>query len=273
MDSKHTTITMGSMGGDKFDGFDDGFGTENVDQPASLQFQSFDDDAGRASGFADVVEEEPMLDEPSDDYNPESEYPMYRLNFYRQYFNIETTEIVSRIRRALLPIGVDFLDSIHSKPDLYGPFWTVTTLVFLVGVCGNINDRINGRVPTTGSEFEKISAAASFLYMYHTAVPFLLWLYARTKMQNVKISLVEFLCLFGYSNIIYVPVACLSIIQHPWVRWFACSVGFLVSTWLLVQSLRPVMRQDKMNLPILLVVVFAQLGFAFLLLLYFFAHD
>lgn len=275
--NKDTTIDMSavsSRGGFDDFGDDDGFGSTQAGQESSLQFQSFDDDSLGGDAFAGNPDEEPMLDEPvQDDFNPDSEYPIYRLNFYRKYFNVETKEVGARLRRAVFPLRVDFLDSVHSKPDLYGPFWTVTTLVFLVGVCGNINDRISGRVPATGSEFEKISAAASFLYTYHSGIPFLLWLYARTRMEKVDVSLIEFICLFGYAHVIYVPVAVLCIIQHEWVRWFGCAVGFAMSTLLLYQSLMPIFRSNKRHLPILGGVLLAQIGFVAALKLYFFPQS
>lgn len=241
-------------------------------QPSSLQFQSFDDDAVAGDGFGDQPEEEPMLKEETEEYNPDFEYPMYRLNFYRKYFDVETIEVVTRLRRAAFPLNVDFLDSIHSKPDLYGPFWTVTTLVFLVGVCGNVSDRVQRRTPNTGSEFEKISAAASFLYVYHCLCPFLLWLYARTRMQGVDVSLIEFGCLYGYANVIFIPVAILSIIDNFYLRMAACLLGLAGSTLLLYQSLMPVFRRSSASLPIMGGITIGQIGLTASLMFYFFSY-
>lgn len=250
---------------DTVDGFNNDQGA-----PQTLEFQSFDEDPGE--GFGGQPDEEPMLHEEEDDWNPETEYPMYRLNFYRKYFNVETTEVMGRLRRAAFPWKVDFLDSIHSKPDLYGPFWGVTTLVLLIGVCGSMSDRFMHRKPTSG-EFEKISAAASFLYTYHSLCPFLLWLYTRTRMQGVDVSLVEFACLYGYANTIFIPVAILSIIENYWLRIGACTVGLVFSLLLLYQSLMPLFRNNMLHLPILGAAAIGQCALALSLVFYFFAYD
>eukprot|EP00958_Prasinococcus_capsulatus_P025776 scaffold4454_cov411-Prasinococcus_capsulatus_cf.AAC.8 len=81
---------------------------------------------------------------------------------YQQYFDVDTRDVVYRIREAVLyPHRGDFLDKVrltgctcrgmtawrcclyHSdswisvSPDLYGPFWIATTLVFVTAAMGN----------------------------------------------------------------------------------------------------------------------------------------
>jgi len=42
-----------------------------------------------------------------------------------------------------VPFNRDFYALANDKPDLYGPFWIYTTLIFLVAVAGNLSAYIN----------------------------------------------------------------------------------------------------------------------------------
>lgn len=267
-------------------------GAANASTPAAasdgLEFQNFDDlDGGDEGGITGAGgdhqndmhhQRRPMLEE--DDFDPTVEYPLYRINYYRKFFNVETVEVVSRIQRSLFPIKGDFLDSIHTNPDLYGPFWVVTTLVFLISVCGNVSGKISSYMSAaelnTASEFEKISVATSVLYTYHTLGPLLVWGYTRWRMETVDLSLLELVCLVGYANTIYIPVAMVCTIPSLVVGWISVSLGFVVSTSVIIRSLWPVTRRYNVKtaaLPIFISVFVAQLALAILFKLYFFNYE
>lgn len=64
--------------------------------------------------------------------------------FPAQYFDVDTVDIVNRIQSAGWPFGAKpFLDVAAGNPDLYGPFWLCTTLVFIIGVTSNILSWLN----------------------------------------------------------------------------------------------------------------------------------
>jgi hypothetical protein len=50
------------------------------------------------------------------------------LNTYQQYFDVDTVQVVDRLRRALSVKNEMFFES-DMRPDMYGPFWLCTTLV------------------------------------------------------------------------------------------------------------------------------------------------
>ena len=66
-----------------------------------------------------------------------SSYAIYNIKRYRTYFNIDTDEVLARIFRAVaLFFKGDFFDHIGGNPDLYGPFWIASTLVFVSAAGG-----------------------------------------------------------------------------------------------------------------------------------------
>ena len=69
-----------------------------------------------------------------------SSYNFFSLSFYQQFFDVDTSDVKSRIISASVPKpGKSFFDDVlRQKPDLYGPFWICVTLVVSVAVTGNL---------------------------------------------------------------------------------------------------------------------------------------
>jgi hypothetical protein len=51
---------------------------------------------------------------------------------------VSQREVVGRITRAMMPWKQDFFESSETRPDLYGPFWILTTIIFLLSLMGNL---------------------------------------------------------------------------------------------------------------------------------------
>ncbi|KAI8476789.1 MAG: hypothetical protein J3K34DRAFT_516364 [Monoraphidium minutum] len=73
---------------------------------------------------------------PGDD-DP-SRYALWNVRRYRSFFNVDTNDVVWRVGSSFLgPFKPDFMAVTMASPDLYGPFWVATTLVFVTAVAGN----------------------------------------------------------------------------------------------------------------------------------------
>jgi hypothetical protein len=64
-------------------------------------------------------------------------------NFIGKYFNVEIEDIQNKIYFSLIPFKKGFNELVENSPDLYGPFWLYTTLIFIVGVTSNISGYLN----------------------------------------------------------------------------------------------------------------------------------
>jgi hypothetical protein len=62
----------------------------------------------------------------------------------KQYFNVTTADVTSRLLHSLVPFNPKFYDISEKTPDLYGPFWIYTTLVFIIAAAGSLAKYING---------------------------------------------------------------------------------------------------------------------------------
>ena len=64
---------------------------------------------------------------------------LWRLSFYAQFFDVDTSSVLHRCGAALWP-RANFLDVLEGNPDLYGPFWIATTVVLILFLGGTISD-------------------------------------------------------------------------------------------------------------------------------------
>ena len=51
------------------------------------------------------------------------------IDYYRQYFDITTQDVLQRILFSFIPYNDKLLQAIGDRPDLYGPFWILTTVI------------------------------------------------------------------------------------------------------------------------------------------------
>ena len=67
---------------------------------------------------------------------------LWTIGFYAQFFDVDTTAVLSRCWAALFP-RANFLDVLEGNPDLYGPFWIATTVVLILFLGGTISDWVS----------------------------------------------------------------------------------------------------------------------------------
>jgi len=82
------------------------------------------------------------------------------INYWADYFDVTENEIFDRVLTALNPQKMDLGTAARTKPDLYGPFWLCSTIVFCIFAFGNLS----GYLVNIRYNFEYISSAASFMY-------------------------------------------------------------------------------------------------------------
>ena len=82
------------------------------------------------------------------------------LEWLRIYFNVKSTDIYSRLGYSLIPFYPNFATMTEGTPDVYGPFWIYTTLVFLVAAAGSLKSFFSDTIDKSFfQEFFPIAAA------------------------------------------------------------------------------------------------------------------
>eukprot|EP01083_Nonionella_stella_P239197 837450_1 len=202
----------------------------------------------------------------------------WNIQYYQPYFDIDTTQELQRLRKALLPfISGPFIDKeLGEKPDLYGPFWITTTLAFLMAAMGNFAAYINTNEESVGQwtgDITRISEAATFLYTGSAIVPILLYIVLRT--YDVKNGLVELVSLYGYSLMPFI-ISCILCIA-PWnlFNWVVVLTAMASSVLFLTKNIyRPLSdaKKSKPGVYLLVIIGGCQFILALALKLYFFKY-
>ncbi|XP_060939938.1 protein YIPF1 [Limanda limanda] len=211
----------------------------------------------RAAGFNPSGDD----DEDTLPYDDQSELlsgqqksaPFWTFEYYQKFFDVETHHVKERILGSVLPWpGKNFVQvHIRRNPDLYGPFWICTTLVFAIAISGNISNFLQhlGKPNYKYTpEFRKVTIAATAIFTYAWLVPLALWgflLWRNNKIMNlVSYSFMEIICVYGYSLSIYIPAVVLWILPFEWLRWCTIVVALCLSGSVLVMTLWPAVRED-----------------------------
>ncbi|CAB61455.1 Protein YIP5 [Schizosaccharomyces pombe] len=169
-------------------------------------------------------------------------------------FNVETKDVVQRCIHTLIPT-VNFFDVVDDRPDLYGPFWITTTVIQALFFSNSITEyaRYATGHGTSGYSIKKLISAASIIYGYTTIIAVLLWGILVWNKCNPK--LLDCLCLYGYANIVWLPVSLatppfglLSTLASHIVKYVLTGIGLLISIVFLTRNLYPICQQAGSNL-------------------------
>ncbi|KAI0346923.1 Yip1-domain-containing protein [Trametopsis cervina] len=240
--------------------------------PEGLQFQSFlESDAREPApgvGVGNVGSRGYIPDKPG-------RTSFWQVEHYQPYFDIDTTTVLRRCYSTLIPTNTEYLATHLTPPDLYGPFWTLTTLIFCLFIFSSLASSISiylsdpaGSSPTDALEYDfgLLSIAVGLVYSYGLAVPILLWLGLR-YLGVGEWSVVETVALWGYGQFVWVPVSLLCVIPVPLVRWILIGLAFLLSAYFLTMNIYPVLAtadQKAVRLvAVLLVVLHAAIALSF----------
>lgn len=190
---------------------------------------------------------------------------IWTLEFYQQFFDVDTRLVLARIANALVPTKPpDFLMN-HDwrngasqqpssafeemdatpmrKPDMYGPFWISTTLWMTLAIVSNLMGQIdfNKEKHKDGKkwhyDFTFASVACTVIYFYCFGLGCILW--GLMKYHVLPISLVDTLCLYGYSLFVFFPVIFLCMIPISVLQWIFVFVGGAWSAAYLLFNLLP----------------------------------
>ncbi|KAI3338780.1 hypothetical protein F4824DRAFT_458743 [Ustulina deusta] len=197
---------------------------------------------------------------------------LWTLSFYAQFFDVDTSSVLARCWAALFPRD-NFLDVLEGNPDLYGPFWIATTVILILFLGGTISQYLanNGAGPFA-YDFELLSGAAGLIYGYTLVIPVVLY-GALRYFGSESANLLECWALYGYSNLIWIPVALISWSPLTILNWVFVGIGWAVSVAFLLRNLYPVLSAtDRQTSKILLVLVVAlHMGLALAIKILFFA--
>ncbi|XP_020099141.1 protein YIPF1 homolog isoform X2 [Ananas comosus] len=134
-------------------------------------------------------------------------YRMFTVAAYKPYFDVDTADVLERIRDSLFPFKGSFNEKTSDNPDLYGPFWICTTLIFVAAAIGTFVTYVAHKLQKKEWNYDinLVTWSAGLFYGYVTFVP--LALYVILKYFSAPSGLVQLWCLYGYSLFIFIPAS------------------------------------------------------------------
>ncbi|VDM97540.1 unnamed protein product, partial [Thelazia callipaeda] len=175
---------------------------------------------------------------------------IFSFEFYQQYFDIDTDQVLSRMLNSMVPkFRSNFISMyIQPFPDLWGPFWIAITLVFSTAICGNLAKYIEASGDVTnhqyGSDFRLVTGASAAIFCYIVLVPFFLYTLLWYRKSNLQYSYLDILCLYGYSLSVFIPTSILWVFQAQWFRWILIFLSVIPSVCVIVSSIWPAVKND-----------------------------
>ncbi|OAD78708.1 hypothetical protein PHYBLDRAFT_130852 [Phycomyces blakesleeanus NRRL 1555(-)] len=257
---------------------------DNYTQPATIESDGleFQDFSSSPSVNKSTGAPPPLSMRAPDFFEPQQQgssrgvgKPIWSLDYYAGFFDVDTSQVIERCVKTLYPVGDYAADTLNNQPDMYGPFWLSTTVVFLVFVCSSLAGSLAAYLAGAPHvyDFRLLSYAVFVVYTYTFLSPVLLW--GATKYYGCQPSLMEIINYYGYSLTVWVPVSLLCVLPFDYARWAFVSIGFALTAFFLVKNLYIVIsRADAKTSRILLLAILAAHGiFALTLKLAFYSYD
>ncbi|KAK6906290.1 hypothetical protein I203_100275 [Kwoniella mangroviensis CBS 8507] len=207
---------------------------------------------------------------------PDVPYSPFNLAYYQTYFDVDTNTVLKRVGMAMIPRSGFIVENCDGQIDLYGPFWTLTTLILVLYITSTLLSSITQYLQSShaSSNLPLLSTAVSVIYFYGLGLPAFLW--GATKWLGVgEWGVAEALGLYGYSMGVYIPVSLLCLIPVGILRWVLVFGGAASSGYFLVQNIYPVLASadNKMTRLLIVAVIALHGGMALAIKVLFFSNS
>ena len=116
-DDSESSFEFGEIGGDNT--------VENFGNKESLFYQNEDDDDDPF-----FVDESYFGQKKRVRRKDGSKAKVWHVEYYMQYFDIDSVDILWRCLFSLIPLNHKFADLVQGNPDLWGPFWVSDIRIF-----------------------------------------------------------------------------------------------------------------------------------------------
>jgi len=268
------------------------FGGDDADEAKPI---NFDDEQGhgdngrdrelREVGFTDKAVDAAagLLLNSGDDSSAEGTtrprrkwYNFWKPSFYQPYFDVDTKDVFARCFAGIVPFGKPFFERVQGNPDLYGPFWVTTTVLFLLAISSNFAEYIaywwEGVEEHWNYDFYKVTVAAAVFYAFLIIVPIVIWALQRFLVR-AKLTYNQVACVYGYSLTSFLIATPFCIAPIEWVRWvvilLACVISCACNTVALFRALK---HDAAKGIIVIVVAILFQAGLSLTYKLYFFSE-
>lgn len=205
------------------------------------------------------------------------------LNYYRQYFDLNTVQFFQNCISSANPISKPPADDFNHVGDLYGSIWITATLIFLLFFCNSFASLLSGwflgiDLDTLNiNYFQMIVSSINLLYGYTILTPLILYLLLKFYFKTLFLApLTKLISIYSYANLLWTPAVLLSIFRGLLVnhntldaslKWTCILVGSLLSGCSIIYKLKIYFnsifgQEDEKSLYVLISILsLAHIGF------------
>jgi hypothetical protein len=159
------------------------------------------------------------------------------ISTYKPYFDVDSTDVIARLKLAVVPFNSQFNEITEQRPDMYGPIWLLNTLVLFLVIAANHSRHASD----VKYDMELVGVAGGLIYSIALGVPFVLWLmitYFGGVTRYVKLA-----CLYGYSLGVYLPVTAVCVMPAELLRWVVILLAMTLSVSFVLLNLHQELEQ------------------------------
>lgn len=155
------------------------------------------------------------------------------VEYYKQYFDVTTEEVIVRVRKACVPFYKDTIFE-NGKVDLYGPVWVIITLNIAITVFGNL-----ARFGEEEYQLQNFTKSVPLITVHFIAMTaFLSILVKISGTQQISKLTFKIMSIYGYSFTSFIPATFLYIIPSNQLKWLVLLVAAGVSVYFLFRELK-----------------------------------
>ncbi|THG23414.1 hypothetical protein TEA_017514 [Camellia sinensis var. sinensis] len=237
-------------------------------------------------------------------------FQAFTIAYYRQYFEVDTADILERIKDSIIPFRGSFSEKTANNPDFidvysllavalhydmgdtadiprlqlknepadspgklkYGPFWICTTLIFVAAAIGTFVTYVAQKIQKKEDWHYDINLVTWSAGLFYGYVTIVpLCLYLILKYFSAPSGLVQLFCLYGYSLFVFIPALCLSIVPLELFRWIVAGIaGFMSASFVALNLRNHIVSAGERWFLIVTGIFLLQLALAVVLKLYLF---
>ena len=154
------------------------------------------------------------------------------VRYYQPFFDVDTSEVTERVSHSLMYCrrNESFISSIKEKPDLYGPFWITTSLVFTVAFCSHMSAWLSSWMYGSNweNDFAALVNAASLIYGFAACAPTLA--YFSLRQLDISVGFVPLICMYGYSLSSFIIASIVCLVPSNTIIWVSLIGAALSSS-------------------------------------------
>ncbi|OQR71456.1 protein YIPF1-like [Tropilaelaps mercedesae] len=166
---------------------------------------------------------------------------IFSINYYMMYFNVQGDQVLQRAFASLYPQKGHLEQNIGASPDLYGPVWVAVSLIVSSAISHGIAQFVQNapNCVAVDTDMRRTSFVASAVFIYAFLLPSALWAFLKYQGVEQRQTLPSYMCLYGYSMAIFIPVSIIWVIRMPVIAWPIMFGATVITGYSLVLSLWP----------------------------------